>query len=59
MAKGIYIIGAASEVGKTVIAAGQMHALLKERYRAAYFKPAASGELAINGRRALGVIGKK
>ena len=52
MAKGFYIIGTDTEVGKTVIAAGLMHLLLKEGYNAAYFKPVASGELEINGRRA-------
>ncbi len=43
MARGAYIIGTDTEVGKTVIAAGLMTLLLKRDYQAAYFKPVASG----------------
>jgi dethiobiotin synthetase len=36
-------------VGKTVVAAGLMYLLLKNKYRAAYFKPVASGEVETDG----------
>lgn len=44
MAKGIYIIGTDTEVGKTVIAAGLLALLIHRGYRAAYFKPVSSGQ---------------
>jgi len=44
--QGIFIIGTDTEVGKTVVSAGLMYLLLKKSYRAAYFKPVASGEVA-------------
>jgi dethiobiotin synthetase len=43
MSRGIYIIGTDTDVGKTFVAAGLMHLLLKSGCRAAYFKPVASG----------------
>ena len=49
MNKGIWVIGTDTEVGKTVIAAGLMHLLLKNGYRASYFKPVASGEVIEDG----------
>jgi len=49
MSKGIYIIGTDTEVGKTVVAAGLMHLLLSNKYKAAYFKPVASGEVLVDG----------
>jgi dethiobiotin synthetase len=49
MSKGIYIIGTDTEVGKTVVSAGLMHLLLYNKYKAAYFKPVASGEVLQNG----------
>ena len=51
MTKGIYIIGTDTEVGKTVVAAGLMYLLLEKGYRAAYFKPVATGEMNDNGAR--------
>ncbi len=50
MTSGIYIIGTDTDVGKTVVAAGLMHLLLKNGRRAAYFKPVASGQVALDGR---------
>jgi dethiobiotin synthetase len=49
MAKGIYIIGTDTEVGKTVVAAGIMATLLKSNTPAAYFKPVSSGWVEVNG----------
>lgn len=49
MSRGIYIIGTDTDVGKTFVAAGLMHLLLKNGFRAAYFKPVASGEVACGG----------
>lgn len=49
MAKGLWIIGTDTEVGKTVVAAGLMDLLLRKQYRAAYFKPIASGMSNIGG----------
>jgi dethiobiotin synthetase len=48
MSKGIYIIGTDTEVGKTVVSAGLMHLLLSNKYKAAYFKPVASGQVLLN-----------
>ena len=45
MAKGLFIIGTDTEVGKTVVSAGLMYLLLKNKYNAGYFKPIASGEI--------------
>ena len=49
MSKGIFIIGTDTEVGKTVVSAGLMHLLLGSNYKAAYFKPVASGQVLLNG----------
>lgn len=49
MSKGIFIIGTDTEVGKTVVSAGLMHLLLGNKYKAAYFKPVASGEVMVGG----------
>ena len=49
MSRGIYVIGTDTEAGKTVISAGLLYLLLKNKFRAAYFKPVASGEVDING----------
>ena len=48
MSKGIFIIGTDTEVGKTVVSAGLMHLLLSNKYKAAYFKPVASGQILLN-----------
>lgn len=49
MSKGIFIIGTDTDAGKTVISAGLLYLLLKNKYRAAYFKPVASGETDVDG----------
>ena len=49
MSKGIFIIGTDTEVGKTVVSAGLMHLLLSNKYKAAYFKPVASGQVLQSG----------
>jgi dethiobiotin synthetase len=49
LSKGIFIIGTDTEVGKTVVSAGLMYLLLKNKCRAAYFKPVVSGEVDQNG----------
>jgi len=49
MSKGIFIIGTDTEAGKTVVSAGLMHLLLGNKYRAAYFKPVASGQVMLGG----------
>jgi dethiobiotin synthetase len=43
LAKGIFIIGTDTGVGKTVVAAGLMHLFLSQGYNACYFKPVSSG----------------
>jgi dethiobiotin synthetase len=49
MSKGIFIIGTDTEVGKTVVSACLMHLLLGNKYKAAYFKPVASGQIMLGG----------
>jgi len=49
MARGIFIIGTDTEAGKTVVSAGLMHLLLSNKYKAAYFKPVATGEVMLGG----------
>lgn len=49
MSQGLFIIGTDTEVGKTVVAAGLLDLLLQKHYRAAYFKPIASGEILLDG----------
>jgi len=51
MSRGIFIIGTDTGVGKTVVSAGLMYLLLQNKYRAAYFKPVASGEVEEGGAR--------
>lgn len=48
MAKGIFIIGTDTEVGKTLVSGGLMHLLMRNQKNAVYFKPVASGEVFIN-----------
>jgi dethiobiotin synthetase len=43
LAKGIFIIGTDTGVGKTVVSAGLMHVFLSQGYNACYFKPVSSG----------------
>lgn len=43
MAKGIFIIGTDTGIGKTVVTAGLVHLLLSKGYGACYFKPISSG----------------
>ena len=49
MTRGIYIIGTDTGVGKTAVAAGLMCLLLKNKCRAGYFKPVASGVKVVDG----------
>ena len=49
MSKGIFIIGTDTGVGKTVFSAGLMYLLLKNKYKAGYYKPIASGEIDMGG----------
>jgi dethiobiotin synthetase len=50
MAKGIFIIGTDTGVGKTVFSAGLMYLLLKNKFNAGYYKPIASGEIVMGDR---------
>jgi dethiobiotin synthetase len=43
MAKGVFIVGTDTDVGKTVVTAGIMHVLRSNGYNATYFKAAMSG----------------
>ncbi|MDK2799228.1 MAG: dethiobiotin synthetase [Clostridiales bacterium] len=43
MAKGIFIVGTDTDVGKTVVSGGLMYLLLTQGYNACYFKPVLSG----------------
>ncbi|WP_097028157.1 dethiobiotin synthase [Clostridium peptidivorans] len=47
MAKGVFIVGTDTDVGKTVVTAGLMHVLRSNGYNATYFKAALSGALEI------------
>ncbi|MFL0195829.1 dethiobiotin synthase [Clostridium sp. WILCCON 0269] len=47
MAKGVFIVGTDTDIGKTVVTAGLMHVLRSNGYDAAYFKAALSGALEI------------
>lgn len=49
MSRGIFIIGTDTDVGKTIISAGLLYLLLKNKHRAVYFKPVASGVTVIDG----------
>lgn len=50
MAKGVFIVGTDTDVGKTVVTAGLMHVLRSNGYNASYFKAALSGALEIEGK---------
>lgn len=50
MSQGLYIIGTDTEVGKTVVSAGLLYLLRKNKLNAAYFKPVASGQSMVNGK---------
>jgi dethiobiotin synthetase len=43
LARGIFIFGTDTGVGKTVVSAGLMHVFLSQGYKACYFKPVSSG----------------
>lgn len=45
MSKGIFIVGTDTEVGKTIITSSIMYLLIKNGYKATYFKAALSGVL--------------
>jgi dethiobiotin synthetase len=47
MAKGIFIVGTDTDVGKTIVTAGLMHVLRSNGYNATYFKAALSGAFEI------------
>jgi dethiobiotin synthetase len=47
MAKGVFIVGTDTDVGKTIVTAGLMHVLRSNGYNATYFKAALSGALEI------------
>lgn len=48
MAKGIFIVGTDTDVGKTIVTAGIMHVLRSNGYNAVYFKAALSGAIEKN-----------
>ena len=50
MAKGIFIVGTGTDVGKTIVTAGLMHVLRSNNYNATYFKAALSGALEIGNK---------
>lgn len=50
MAKGIFIVGTDTDVGKTIVTAGLMHVLRSNGYNATYFKAALSGALEVGGK---------
>lgn len=47
MAKGVFIVGTDTDVGKTVVTAGILHVLRRNGYNATYFKAALSGALEV------------
>lgn len=47
MAKGIFIVGTDTDVGKTIVTAALMHVLRSNGYNATYFKAALSGALEV------------
>ncbi|MBU3128816.1 dethiobiotin synthase [Clostridium sp. FP2] len=47
MAKGIFIVGTDTDVGKTVVTAGIIHVLRSNGYNATYFKAALSGAIKV------------
>lgn len=50
MAKGIFIVGTDTDVGKTIVTAGLIHAMRSNGYNATYFKAALSGALQIGNK---------
>lgn len=50
MAKGVFIVGTDTDVGKTIVTAGLMHVLRSNGYNATYFKAALSGALEVGGK---------
>jgi dethiobiotin synthetase len=48
MAKGVFIVGTDTDVGKTVVTAGLMHILRSNGYNATYFKAAVSGAFEVD-----------
>jgi len=50
MAKGIFIVGTDTDVGKTVVTAGILHVLRSNGYNATYFKAALSGALEVGNK---------
>ena len=48
MAKGVFIVGTDTDVGKTVVTAGIMHVLRSNGYNATYFKAALSGAIELD-----------
>lgn len=50
MAKGIFIVGTDTDVGKTIVTAGLIHVLRSNGYNATYFKAALSGALEVGDR---------
>ncbi|MEG1254646.1 dethiobiotin synthase [Clostridium sp.] len=47
MAKGVFVVGTDTDVGKTIVTAGLMHVMRSNGYNATYFKAALSGALEI------------
>lgn len=45
MAKGVFVVGTDTDVGKTIVTAGLMHVLRRNGYNATYFKAALSGAI--------------
>jgi dethiobiotin synthetase len=45
MAKGIFVVGTDTDVGKTIVTAGLLHVLRSKGHRATYFKGALSGAI--------------
>ncbi|MBU5483953.1 dethiobiotin synthase [Clostridium sp. MSJ-11] len=50
MAKGVFVVGTDTDVGKTIVTAGLMHTLRSNGYNATYFKAALSGALEIGNK---------
>jgi dethiobiotin synthase len=50
MAKGVFIVGTDTDVGKTIVTAGLMYVLRSNGYNATYFKAALSGGLEVDNK---------
>ena len=50
MAKGVFIVGTDTDVGKTIVTAGIMHVLRSNGYNATYFKAALSGAFEVGNK---------